>query len=251
MKAPFIPLITALVTLGLVTGQEIDLDFTDVPESVDLDSEEFAADDELDELPDELPDEPADDEDDVARDGEEPEEEMDADVVPPGEDDAAELAADEISEMIEEQPAAPEPGLAVRVERLQTGAGAIDPAEVKIHAPFPAKLLAQVPDGWAIHKSERAPEFIREVELAPGSSVTLSVRPHILIPQADGANVFAVNEPGYAPALGYRQDATVGAILSDSIRQLDEDGRRLGDAIDQLQQLLVSLPQSESAPAGP
>ena len=58
---------------------------------------------------------------------------------------------------------------------------------------------------------------------------------------------FSVPEPGFDPALGYRQNATVGAVLARSIRQLDEDSRDLGNAIDKLQQLLVSLPKPEPA----
>ncbi len=147
---------------------------------------------------------------------------------------------------LESEPAPPQPGMAVRVERVH-GAATADLSEVELRAPFPAKLLAEVPDGWRIEKSDRAPAFTREVELSPGSEITLSVQPHILVPEADGAEVFAVNEPGYQADLGYRQDATVGAILATSIRQLDDDTRQLGEAIDQLQQLLVSLPRPEPA----
>lgn len=154
-----------------------------------------------------------------------------------------------------EEPAADEPapkpraGLAVRVEKLQTGTGSINPAQVKLLAPFPAKPLSQAPAGWRLESSENAPPFTREVELAPGKKITLTVRPHLLVPDADGAEVFSVQEPGYDPSLGYRQDATVGAILSQSIRQIDEDSKQLGAAIDNLQQLLVSLPKPEPQPA--
>ena len=142
----------------------------------------------------------------------------------------------------------PENGLAVRVERLHTGKGAIDPARVKLTAPFPAKPLARPPAGWRLDASDSAPPFTREVEISPGSTITLTIRPHLLIPDADGAQVFTIPEPGYDNALGYQQTATVGAILSNSIRQLDEDSKQLGAAIDSLQQLLVSLPKPEPLP---
>lgn len=148
----------------------------------------------------------------------------------------------------EEAPQDPEPGLAVRVERLQSGSGEIDPAQVRLLAPFPAKLLARTPGGWRIEASEQAPPFTREVELSPGKNVTLSIRPHLLVAEADGATVFQVSEPGFDAPLGYRQDATVGAILSNSIRQLEQDSQQLGAAIEQLQQLLVSLPQPDPVP---
>ncbi len=144
----------------------------------------------------------------------------------------------------------PTDGLAVRVEKLHTGKGAIDPAEVKLFAPFPAKPLAQPPAGWHLDASNGAPAFTREVELSPGTTITLTIRPHLLVPDADGSNVFAIPEPGFDNTLGYAQIATVGANLSNSIRRLDEDAKQLGTAIDSLQQLLVSLPKPEPQPEG-
>jgi hypothetical protein len=152
-------------------------------------------------------------------------------------------------DLLEEAPQAdPAPGLAVRVEKLRAGEQTIDPAQVRVMAPFPAKLLAQTPPGWRIETSASAPPFTREVELAAGKSISLTVRPHVLMPDADATEVFSIPEPGYAAPLGYRQDATVGAIISNSIRQLDKDARELGEAIEQLQQLLVSLPRMEESP---
>ena len=148
----------------------------------------------------------------------------------------------------EAEPPKPQPGLAVRVEKLQTGNGAIDPGQIKLLAPFPAKPLSQPPAGWHLAPSESAPPFTRKVELAPGSEITLTIRPHLLVPNADGANVFTIAEPGYEHSLGYGQTATVGAILSNSIRQLEDDSKQLGTAIDSLQQLLISLPKPESQP---
>ena len=142
----------------------------------------------------------------------------------------------------------PETGLAVHVEKLQVGKGTIDPAQVKLLAPFPAKPLAETPAGWKLDASGSAPPFTREVELSPGSKITLTIRPHLLVPEADGANVFTISEPGYDNALGYQQTATVGAILANSIVELDDSSRAMGTAIDQLQQLLISLPKPEPQP---
>ena len=148
----------------------------------------------------------------------------------------------------EPEPIKLENELAVRVEKLHTGKGVLDPAQVKLHAPFPAKPLAQAPAGWRLDASDTAPPFTREVEISPGSKITLTIRPHLLIPDADGSEVFTISEPGYENALGYQQTSTVGAILSNSIRQLDEESKRLGTAIDSLQQLLISLPKPELQP---
>ena len=142
----------------------------------------------------------------------------------------------------------PETGLAVRVEKLQSGNGTVDPAQVKLTAPFPAKPLAAAPAGWHLDVSDSAPPFTREVEISAGTKITLTIRPHILVPDANGADVFALSEPGYDHPLGYRQTATVGAVLAISIRQLDEDSKQLSNAIDNLQQLLISLPKPEPLP---
>lgn len=145
----------------------------------------------------------------------------------------------------------PENGLAVRVEKLHTGKGTIDPDKVRLLAPFPAKPLSQPPAGWRLDASDTAPPFTREVELAPGSKITLTIRPHLLVPDADGARVFSVSEPGYDNTRGYQQTATVGAILSNSIRRMDEESKQMGTVIDSLQQLLVSLPKPPKPEAPP
>jgi hypothetical protein len=142
----------------------------------------------------------------------------------------------------------PRKGLVVRVENIQVGDGFVDPSKVKLIAPFPAKPLTAPPAGWHLKASASAPPFTREVELSPGKHIKLTIRPHLLVPDTDGTEVFVVSEPGFDPSLGYLQDATVGAILSKSIRQLDDDSKELGTVIDNLQQLLVSLPKPEPDP---
>lgn len=145
-------------------------------------------------------------------------------------------------------PAKADPELTVRVEKLQTGKGKVDPSKVVLRTPYPAKPLSATPAGWRLDTSESAPPFTREVEIAPGSKITLTISPHLMIPDADGAKVFAISEPGYDHSLGYLQTNTVGAILSNSVQQLDEDSKKLSNAIDHLQQLLISLPKPDPQP---
>ena len=157
----------------------------------------------------------------------------------------------EHAELLKETPAEPtepEKGVAVQVEKLQSGKGPVDPRQVKLLAPFPAKPLSEPPAGWMLDASGKAPAFTREIELSPGSKITLNIKPHVLVPIADGATQFSLDEPGFDASLGFHQPSTVGTILSTSIRQLDEDSKQLGDAIDRLQQLLVSLPTPPPAP---
>jgi hypothetical protein len=226
----------ALATLATMVAQDID------PEKAASADESLVADEETAEpTPEESVEEPeAPEIDDAAK-------EDSAEAA----EEAAPQEKPEEPKLLEEAPKDPAPGLAVRVEKLQSGDTAIDPAQVRVLAPFPAKLLAQSPAGWRIESSESAPHFTREVELAPGKHISLTVRPHVLVPDADGSTAFSIPEPGYSAPLGYHQNATVGAILSTSIRQLDKDASDMGNAIDQLQQLLVSLPKTEEAPAAP
>lgn len=165
------------------------------------------------------------------------------------------VPADIADVMEQESPAdfssAPGPGLAIRVETIRHGQTMIDPARIALHAPFPAKPMSAPPRGWQLLSPDHVPEIIREVELAPGSSITLGVRPHVLVPLANGATIFTIPEPGFDAALGYHQTRTVGAVLADSVQNLDEDAHKLGRAIESLQQLLVSLPKPEEEASDP
>jgi len=155
----------------------------------------------------------------------------------------------ETSPKAEDEKPKPKPGLEVRVENVQSGNGEIDTKHINLLAPFPAKPLNPAPSGWTLKISDEAPPFTREVELAPGKKISLSIRPHLLVPDANGADVFAVPEPGFNASLGFDQSDTVSAVISDSIQKLDDDSKQLGAVIDRLQQLMVSLPHTESAPS--
>jgi hypothetical protein len=159
----------------------------------------------------------------------------------------AKTDADETTqpEVIEEIPTPPQ-GMNVRVESLRTGSGKIDPKTVTIQSSFPVKALAEVPAGWQLERTAIAPAFTREVEIKPGTFISVSITPHLLSPEADGSSVFSVSEPGYHYEKGYQQDHTVGTILEKSISQLDADCVRLNGALSELHRLLASLPKPEN-----
>ena len=136
-----------------------------------------------------------------------------------------------------------ESGLTVRIEPIHSGKGTIDVSQIKLRAPFPAKALAQAPQGWHFDASNNASLYRHDVEIAEGSKITLTIQPHVLVPDSDGQDVFSIAEPGYEADLGYQQISTIDAIVSNSVRQLDEDAQKIGVAIDDLQQLLISLPK--------
>lgn len=154
-----------------------------------------------------------------------------------------------------EEPAAPldslpeeKAGLEIHVESIREGSGKGDPGKIKLKASFPAKSLTPAPNGWILEKSGQAPALQREVTLRPGKTISLSILPHVLSPDSDGANTFAVVEPGFDIAEGYRQTNTVSAILGNSVAQLDRDSLLLGNAISDLHQLLASLPKPMPEP---
>ncbi|MFD2256984.1 hypothetical protein ACFSSA_09870 [Luteolibacter algae] len=162
------------------------------------------------------------------------------------ENPATDTLPTESAEQNQEATPTDEPGLEVRVESIRKGSGIIDPKQVALKASFPAKPLGDAPQGWLIEKDTDVPSFIREVELQPGTTISLKIQPHVLTPQQDGLNIFSVTEPGYNAAQGYGQEQTVGAILGKSIIQLDEDSKQLGNALSELHRLLASLPQAEA-----
>lgn len=131
--------------------------------------------------------------------------------------------------------------IGVRVE-VEGGRADAESSEVRLLAPFPAKPLASPPDGWKLSQPESAPPFSKPVTLANGDTVHLTIRPHVLVPDDDGEQVFALSEPGYDPGQGYAQRDTIGAVLADSIAALDHNAQRLGEASRLLDELLTSLP---------
>lgn len=138
---------------------------------------------------------------------------------------------------------APKQGVEIRVEAV-SGKTTAKPEDIQITAPFPAKPLSDTPDGWKIVRSEKAKPFTKEVDVA-GSKLTLTIHPHILVPDDDGLTVYSVSEPGYQASLQYQQAETVGAILQRSIQQNEEESNRMKSALENLRQLLESLPALE------
>lgn len=145
----------------------------------------------------------------------------------------------------EPEPPAPAPkqGVEIRVEAV-SGKTTAKPEDIQITAPFPAKPLSETPAGWKLVRSDKAKPFTKEVDVA-GSKLTLTIHPHILTPDDDGLTVFSVSEPGYQAALQYQQVETVGAILQESIQQNEAESNRMKSALENLRQLLESLPSLE------
>lgn len=186
-------------------------------------------------------------------DGESPAPTSEEDDAIAADDEAAGELLDEESteeEEEEEEPSAPpEPeGVTVNVEPGKDGAVKVDAAAVKLLAPFAAKPLFQAPAGWRLEHPDDVPAFVEKVPLANGTTISLSIRPHVLVPDANGEDVLSVNEPGYDPALRYAQTGTMSAVLSASVERMEEDSLKMSEALERLGQLLGSLPAAPEAP---
>jgi hypothetical protein len=118
----------------------------------------------------------------------------------------------------------------------------IPASDIEIVAPFPAKPLSTPPAGWRLAHPDSVTAVAHEVTLNNGTPVKLSIRPHVLVPDADGRDIFALREPGFDSAKGYNQTDTIGAILAESIHTLDDHTDRLSEASQSLSELLDSLP---------
>jgi hypothetical protein len=148
-----------------------------------------------------------------------------------------------IAEIPAETPAEP---ISVRVESIRSGSGKIDPNDIEIKSSFTTKALIPAPAGWKLGSEKNAPAFSRQVEIKPGTFISLEITPHILSPDADATKVFSVTEPGYDYKKGYQQDQTVANILESSITQLETDSLKMGSALSELHRLLASLPKPET-----
>ena len=118
----------------------------------------------------------------------------------------------------------------------------IPASDIEIVAPFPAKPLSTPPAGWRLAHPDSVTAVAHEVTLNNGTPVKLSIRPHVLVPDADGRDIFALREPGFDSAKGYNQTDTIGAILAESIHTLNDHTDRLAKASQSLSELLDSLP---------
>ncbi len=156
------------------------------------------------------------------------------------------VAIPETTETPAETPETPAEPISVRVESIRSGSGKIDPNNIEIKSSFPTKALIPAPAGWKLGSDKSAPAFSRQVEIKPGTFISLEIIPHILSPDADGAKVFSVTEPGYDYKKGYQQDQTVANILESSITQLETDSLKMGSALSELHRLLASLPKPET-----
>ena len=122
-----------------------------------------------------------------------------------------------------------------------------EPGSVQIDAPWPAKPISIPPSGWKFAPAPKDVEpFSTQVTLSSGNEVELSITPYILVPLSDGITSIKISEPGYEAALQYGQENTLGIMLQNSTTEIEKHEKQAAATIQQLQQLLSSLPRQKN-----
>jgi hypothetical protein len=99
------------------------------------------------------------------------------------------------------------------------------------------KVVGIVPAGWKVVPLEAMKIDSDPIEVHAGLSSVISLSPYKLVPDPKLAP-FAFKEPGFDAALGVHQTSTVGAILSNYIREEQKLDEKLGSVIDQIRTVL-------------
>ncbi|HET9374546.1 MAG TPA: hypothetical protein VFO40_06210 [Chthoniobacterales bacterium] len=99
------------------------------------------------------------------------------------------------------------------------------------------KVVGIIPPGWKVVPLEEAKINSDPIEIHTGLSSVISLSPYKLVPDPKLAP-FAFKEPGFDPTLGIHQTNTVGAILSNYIREEQKLDEKLGSVIDQIRTVL-------------
>jgi hypothetical protein len=138
-------------------------------------------------------------------------------------------------------------GIQIQVERSTgTSQVASKPGAIKVYSPWPAKPLAEAPEGWQYVPAPSEIEAYKQtVKLSSGNTIDLAITPFVLEPIRDGTKTIRIAEPGYDAALQYAQKNTLGTMLQKSTMELEENEKHAARAISLLQQLLSSLPQTK------
>jgi hypothetical protein len=99
------------------------------------------------------------------------------------------------------------------------------------------KVVGLIPPGWKVVPLEQIKINSDPIEIRTGLSSVISLSPYKLVPDPKLAP-FAFKEPGFDPTLGIHQTNTVGAILSNYIREEQKLDEKLGSVIDQIRTVL-------------
>ncbi|MGJ8676830.1 MAG: hypothetical protein ACSHX0_04890 [Akkermansiaceae bacterium] len=173
-------------------------------------------------------------------------EELDEGVVEDNNDEPVMITISDLNPSLEDdtEQSKSNDGIEVQVELSGVSDGEeINSNEVVITAPWPAKPQP-APAGWEYTPAPESLEnYSTNVKLSGGKSIDLSITPLVLVPTQDGISALRISEPGYNSEQYLNQTETVGALLEALNIELAEKEIQAAKSINNLQQLLSSLPK--------
>lgn len=137
----------------------------------------------------------------------------------------------------------PEPAVTVKIELpKQIKLADAETSGFKLLTPWAPKPMQSPPIGWRYIPARRGKAYPVEVTLATGNTLSLSVTPYTLVPELSD-DVVQAREPGYQTERGYQQVHSISARLQTATTNLEQAGRSLDKSIENLSELVDSLPK--------
>lgn len=118
----------------------------------------------------------------------------------------------------------------------------------KVYLPYPPRPRSPLPPGWVLRPSDDLPAITRNVQLADGRRVILEFPAMEIQPEITKDGAFPMQEPGFDPRQT-QQENTVSSALGDFIDDTKNHRKILGEAIREMEQILLSAPPAPPRPA--
>mgnify|MGYP000173900485 CR=1 FL=1 len=119
----------------------------------------------------------------------------------------------------------------------------------RIFLPYPPRAASPLPPGWMLRPSEELPPITRSMVLADGKRMILEFPAMELQPdttKSDGT--VAMQEPGFDPRRA-TQTNTISKTLDTFIGDTKKSRTALGEALRDMEQILLSAPAAPTRPA--
>lgn len=138
-------------------------------------------------------------------------------------------------------------GRAPEVVVGEPSASSDDVAGDKVYLPYPPRPRSPLPPGWVLRPSEALPSITRNVTLADGRRVILEFPSMELQPAPAKDGSVSMQEPGFDPRK-VSQENTISSALSQFIDDTTKHREVLGEALREMEQILLSAPAAPAAP---
>lgn len=116
-----------------------------------------------------------------------------------------------------------------------------DTAGDKVYLPYPPRARSPLPPGWVLRPSDDLPPMTRKVKLADGRHVILEFPSMEIQPAPAKDGSVSMQEPGFDPRKS-AQENTISMVLSEFIEDTTNHRKVLGEALGEMEQILLSAP---------